>query len=630
MLKNLFKDKYKYSNNTGIYKKMSKIILIEGKKEEVAKKLKDKFEYDTRFIDQVLNIDPTGYKYIDYLARQLEKMIVALQGPKGGLTYLQGQALYDVFSQIIPWFHTNYDRINVDDIWKAETKFRERHGTFDNINNLVDNPKDINQYTNPAFLETLIDIVDSKKSKKEIERELKSQAEKLFEDDEVLVVKPTTHAASCYYGANTKWCTTTKESSQYFKQYAEKGGLYYFLNKKNGTKIALFKNNRDKEIEVYDSADKQIFLDDLRELFPNQNDLIDEITGTGQILKNLRGFVRGKITADELESSDESILDVKERTPLGQSVIVIDFGDDDKFFNALDISDDDGWFLKNVTGHYSSYEFIDSYQVESDFKDGYIIYGDLNDENIEKLKQIASIIIPEKQFSIQDDEYRVELSRKLLEAFEKEMDSIVSDYGIEKNNEMMTTANQSISADLNDFLESIGFKLYSKYNEVSTTAANLIMWAARLGTTKTNIIPLFKDIIESNGNGGLGGWVENSYEFQDSDNFDSVSFNRQVEREFDSILEKLEDDSNSSGVKIKEYLEFRNKITSKYMMNNWYTLPKNKEISFKIEGFDKDKMKVNILLHSPTNKSKRVSVSEENFQKLLYQPELFDIFGDSE
>ena len=66
-----------------------------------------------------------------------------------------------------------------------------------------------------------MDVVDNRKTKSEIEKELKNQAQKLYEDDDVLVVKPNTYAASCYYGANTKWCTTTKDSSHYFRQYVE-------------------------------------------------------------------------------------------------------------------------------------------------------------------------------------------------------------------------------------------------------------------------------------------------------------------------------------------------------------------------------------------------------------------------
>ena len=604
---------------------MSKIILIEGKKEDVAKKLKSKFVFDGPFIDRILNVDPTGYKYVDYIARQVEKIIPELSGPNGGLNYDQSTAIYDVFYQIIPWFHNNFSKITSDDIWKTETKYRARHGVFDNINNLADNPKDINQYTNPAFLEELMDVVDNRKTKSELEKELKNQAEKLYEDDDVLVVKPNTYAASCYYGANTKWCTTTKDSSHYFRQYVEKGSLYYFLNKKTGLKLALHINKNDGEKLVYDASDKEMTIETLRESFPNQDDLIDELVGAGKFLKTLRDFVRGKVSSRDLEDSDDAILNVKDGNPLGQSIITIDFGSDEKVYNAMDLSDDDIWFLNAMSSYYSDYNFMDSYQVESDFKDGYILYQDLDEENREKIKQIASIIIPNKEYDIEGEDYRIELSKTLLDLFEKQMDYILGEYHSEKENEMQTTAKEGISKEMQDYFESIGFSVKRPYDELNTTAANLLMWAARLDIQKIDAISLFNRIVEFNGTGKMGGWYENTYEFQDDKNFDNISFNRRASNELDNIIEKMESDNN-----IQDFLNFRKRIESKYKINTWHTLPKDKEINFKIINFDRDDMKIVIELNTRFKGTKRIKVSEEGFQNLLYQPELFDIFGDSE
>lgn len=604
---------------------MSKIILIEGKKEDVAKRLKSKFEFEKGFIDRILDVDPTGYKYVDYIARQLEKIIPELSGPRGGLNQDQSTAIYDIFYQIIPWFHNNFNKITSDDIWKTETKYRARHGVFDNINNLADNPKDINQYTNPAFLEELMEVIDSKKSKSEIERELKNQAEKLYEDDDVLVVKPNTYAASCYYGANTKWCTTTKESSHYFRQYIAKGSLYYFLNKKTGLKLALHIDKNDGTKVVYDAADKELTIEDLRKSFPNQDDLIDELVGAGRFLISLRQFVRGQISSRDLEDSDDAILQVKDGNPLGQSIITIDFKEDEKVFNAMDLSDDDIWFLNMMNSYYSDYNFMDSYQVESDFKEGYNVYPDLDKENKEKLKQIASIIIPNREYDIESEDYRVELSEKLLNLFEKQMDYILGEYHSAKEDEMMTTAKEHVSKEMENYFESIGFSIKRPYDELNTTAANLLMWAARLDIQKIDAISLFNRIVDFNGTGRLGGWYENTYEYQDDKNFDGESFNRYASRELDNIMEILESDNN-----FQNFLDFRKRIESKYKMNTWYALPKDKEIKFKVFGFDRENMRVDVQITANFKGSKSFSLTEEGFKNLLYQPELFDIFGDSE
>ena len=602
------------------------MIIIEGRKEDVSKRLKQRFEYDGSFIDRMLSVDPTGYKYVDYIAKQLEKIIPQLAGQKGGLNITQQDAIKDILSMVIPWFHNNVNRITEDDIWKAETIFRERNGMVPNIEGIAKSFKDIAQYENPEFIRTLMEIVDSKKTEREKERELKTQAERLYEDDDVLVIRPKSHAASCYYGANTKWCTTTAGSSGYFEKYIKSGLLYYFIKKRENVKMALYRNTEERKTEVYNAQDKLVSLEDLREQFPNQNDLIDELIGSGEFIKALRNFSKGKIDYRELEDSDESILKVKPSDPPGQSTIVINFDEDEKFFKALDISEDDLWFLNAINSHYNSYDFMDSYQIELDFKEGYIIYGELNKENSAKLKEIAELILPEEEFNIDNEDYKIKLSETLLSLFDSEMDWILGDYHTEKNSEMLQTARTSIEKEINGFLESIGFIIYREYDEIATTPANLLMWSARLQLPKIDAISLFNQIIEYTGTGKLGGWSENSYEYQDYDNFDSNAFNNTVERQFDKILEKLDEDEDSGGEKIKEFLGFRNRIVKKFGINKWNKLPIDKNVGFKVEGFDRENMKVIIRIEKQYKGMRQLKLSEENFNNLLYSPQLFDLF----
>jgi len=602
------------------------MIIIEGKKEDVAKRLKQTFEYDGSFIDRVLNVDPTGYKYVDYIGKQLERIIPILAGVKGGLNVSQQDAIMGILSMVVPWFHNNVNRITEDDIWNAETIFRDRNGMVPNIEGIAKAFKDINQYENPEFIKTLMGIVDSKKTEREKEKELKSQAEKLYEDDDVLVVRPKSYAASCYYGANTKWCTTNKGDSGYFDKYIKSGLLYYFIKKKENTKMALYRNTEDRKTEVYNAQDNLVSLEYLRESFPNQNDLIDELIGSGEFIKTLRAFTRGKVDSRELEDSDDAILTVKLSDPLGQSTIVIDFDEDEKFFKSLDMSEDDEWFLRAINSYYNNYEFMDSYQIEEDFKQGYIIYYILNKENKEKLKEIAELILPGDEFNLDNEEYIIKLSETLIDLFNNEMDWIFGDYASEKNSEMLTTARASIEKEINGFLESIGFTLVRDYDRISTTPANLLMWSARLQLAKIDVISLFNQIVEYSGTGRLGGWAENSYEFQDDDNFDSVSFNDSVERQFEKILEKLDEDENAGGEKIKGFLEFRGRIVKKFGLNKWDELPSDKNVLFRVEGFDRENMKVIIRIQKQYKGMRELKLSEENFKNLLYHPRLFDLF----
>jgi len=595
-------------------------IIIEGKTEDAAKRLKQKFQYDGPFIDRILSVDPTRYKYVDYIAKKLEKIIPELAGPTGGLNVQQGEALQDLFGTIIPWFHANVNRIKEDDIWNAETAFRNDMNSeyvVPNIEGIARSPKDINQYENPQFIKKLMNTIDARKTQREIEREIKTQADKIYEDNDVLVVRPKSHAASCYYGANTKWCTTQKGNPGYFDKYFRDGNLYYFLNKKTGLKMALFRNEKERIMDVYNAEDRNVDLEELREQFPNQNDLIDELLGMGEFVKKLREFVRNQTSVRDLENSDGSILEIIPADPLGQSKIVFDFGDDDNFLKFLDLTDDDIWFFNVINSYYSDYEFMDSYTVDEDWKEGYIVYGDLNDENKEKLKKISEVILPSKEFNLNSDEYRQELSSVLSDLFERETDNILSDYFVEKNREMTITARESMNNELDKALESIGFAFKRKHDEIYTTAANLLMWTARYGITKIDAMSLIQKLIEDHG-GNIGNWAEDQYEYQDYDNFDSESFNNYVERQLDSILEKLEEDEN-----LDEFIEFRKKILSKYKIKVWYELPKDKEKSFKIKDFDRDDMTVSVEMRTPEGGFETKKYSEEQFYNLLHQPELF-------
>ena len=51
------------------------------------------------------------------------------------------------------------------------------------------------------------------------EKEVKNESDRIYEDDRFLIVQPYSHGASCYYGAGTKWCTTTKDDTRYFDKY---------------------------------------------------------------------------------------------------------------------------------------------------------------------------------------------------------------------------------------------------------------------------------------------------------------------------------------------------------------------------------------------------------------------------
>ena len=89
-------------------------------------------------------------------------------------------------------------------------------------------------------------------------KKLKKEGIKIYEDNKWVVVIPLSHEASCYYGAETKWCTATKDQDSYYNQYKKNGELYYVINKKSDKsnkfhKMAL--NFTANDVELYNAPD---------------------------------------------------------------------------------------------------------------------------------------------------------------------------------------------------------------------------------------------------------------------------------------------------------------------------------------------------------------------------------------
>ena len=171
--------------------KFSEVVLSEGRKETLFDKYSDSFTMEQ--LDYLLNdefIKRTNYKYADFILDRLVK-----------------------FYNLTPGTAHIQDAINA---------VKE----FDRIGKNLEK-KDINQYQSLGELALIVKDYTSKSQ----ERKIDSDAEKIYEDSRVLIVKPLSHKASCKYGAGTKWCTT-ENSPGYFDKYSSgENELYYIIMK---------------------------------------------------------------------------------------------------------------------------------------------------------------------------------------------------------------------------------------------------------------------------------------------------------------------------------------------------------------------------------------------------------------
>ena len=78
-----------------------------------------------------------------------------------------------------------------------------------------------------------LDRAQSQQTKAELKKAEREGGTRVYEDEDLLIVHPQTHAASCAFGSGAKWCTASKDDPRYFKDYTEDKGvlLLYFLPK---------------------------------------------------------------------------------------------------------------------------------------------------------------------------------------------------------------------------------------------------------------------------------------------------------------------------------------------------------------------------------------------------------------
>jgi len=111
-------------------------------------------------------------------------------------------------------------------------------------------------------LERLVDsyqsILESRREKVGEKEQIKEDAERVFESDQVIIIHPKTEAASCHYGKGTKWCTAATRGENMFNEYNEDGPLHIIIPKKpsyEGEKYQMHEESkslmdeRDEEVD---------------------------------------------------------------------------------------------------------------------------------------------------------------------------------------------------------------------------------------------------------------------------------------------------------------------------------------------------------------------------------------------
>jgi len=444
----------------------------------------------------------------------------------------------------------------------------------------------------------------------------KDQVEKLFEDDNVLIVSPLTIEANRYYGNNTPWHYDGYHGTKDFERRLASGGkIYYIINKKTNEKDSFY---RTQDGDTGLSKDD---IDNLFKLAPTARKVLNDITGS-DVFKKLRQYAKGKIDTRTLINSDDLIYSVNEnRESLGDSTIVLSFEEDEDLYKILDFKDDDIWFLNVIDSR--TYEFTDSDRMWEDNKEGYGIFRWFNDSNTNKLREISQIVMPDREFDTNSESFMGELYRKLDEAFDSQLDRMNWAYIEEYNEKSSEHARTEITNEIETYLKSKEFTLVRKYDRLSIDISDLIYLYSITGNRYADLKTLLEIVLKPGRGENIGGWGENYYEYEGT--VDTDMLNNEFETQLDKIFDILSEDENLQG-----YFKLYEEITSKYKLNTWYSTPKDNNILFRIKKIDKDTLRIVVDLNQKDKSvwGKTHYFSEENFNKFLYQPELFSIFHE--
>jgi hypothetical protein len=240
------------------------MILFEGRKEDGYKKYQKSIDAERKMISTYMDnssaydflldepfIKDTNYKYLNDI---LESYYALNQYSGDDEKPLNKEVARELLFSMRRQIDEYVLALETFEKYKSQFKYPEfrqyQPNNFYNLKNFFDEANKIK-----------LDAFD-----KQNEKSAKKEVDKLFENDTLLIVKPKSYVASCYYGSGTRWCTTMKGQPSYFNQYSSSGNLYYLILKKVDRsnkfyKMAIHapKNKRFEDDSIwYDSTDERL------------------------------------------------------------------------------------------------------------------------------------------------------------------------------------------------------------------------------------------------------------------------------------------------------------------------------------------------------------------------------------
>lgn len=514
-----------------------------------------------------------------------------------------------------------------------ELEIRVKNGDLKNFGNTFDriikSPKDINSYPDINSIREFFNQIKQRTYTTDEIKQAKSDSKKLYEDDKYLIVQPLTHQASCVYGAETKWCVSSRDSSKYFDDYTKNSKFVYVINKKSrdrtSSKFALRLFDNEKP-EIWNQQDKRTSFEVLYTAMPGIDEILNKILNIGgndyQMLVN---YKNGK-TDTMYNASDGSA-----NFEIVEGNIQLFFDSDDYFELFVNqLYDYSLSQLKSSVGNNygRQTEWVDSYSSEDDWKEGYLLQS-LDESNQKKLDEIIKIISPQTYFDKERlteenlTNYFSECS-KVLNSHNKFTEQIVDGYTDALNEAFTEGIDNAIDEEYCNVLKTIGIESQVCFRKYYTTVDNMLLLYDKYGTPQKSIRQVIISSIDEEIS--VTDIFDNYYEYRDDSTFDS-NFNFKSNELLDELLESLMDEEDGVFDDIEEYQKIVSYIIDKIGFNVRKDIPTLKDTQITIVGVEPDN---SILVQIQKNigysaKVKKYTLAFEQLISLFKNYQLFEI-----
>jgi hypothetical protein len=599
---------------------MYKIFLQEGKKEDAIQKVKEMFSSpeDAEMIDKIFDATSSlGTKFIPFVENETKRYLID-----------QNTDINDFINLLVNRlrsFIKNNAKITSEVIGTTKELWDSIESrAFPKLDVVLNAPKDINSYNidSLGYLTQALSMISSKREK---EREAKKEAERVFEDGDVIGIRAITHNASCYYGSGTRWCTAGQQPD-YFNKYTRDGKLYYFIDKSNRRqKIALY--IRDGDPTVYDAADTGHDVDFLYHVYPEvENFVIEKLLGGGKVKAGFERIKDGTISSWNADRVDPLITSYN-RDNEDNVTLNLDFnGRDNDYFDLFEWNEGDGdrMYLDISLSSYGTGEIFDSYYAEEEWKDGYL-FSNFDDEQMKRLQTYMKIINPKlyectlglKEYG--NDDCKIKVSEFLSKTFEKAVDNITSEYTYDMNADTEQGIREYLENDYSNMFAEYGLPMTGTFYKKTVKLDDLIKTYQKYNPKfNIGIYGLLRRIINLE-NIDPPSIADSVYEFR-TNNYEYSSTNSAIEKLLDTMEETINENENITGDYIDHY-DFIKKLGG---FDEWIDMPGDKRYMIKITDLDMEDDRVTFALQNrETSDFKKMRLPFEKFKDFIYNLQLF-------